>query len=207
VLGDEIPRTVIDTLEIQSVVSKAVVARDSGLWKELAQCYHPDATLTTSWFTGSPADFVTRSQEMKIARHEGESQKHITSNYWIEVSGARAVAECDSILYQRRLINQVEWDFTTWSRKLHLLEKREGKWRIWGQTFIYEKDRMDPARPDQVPAGFYRSMDLSKYPQQIRFHCWRNDMVGFPPAKNICLKGSEREAEVRDEARKWIAGE
>jgi hypothetical protein len=206
-LDDEALRESIAWVQIQSVVSKAIVARDSGFWKELAHCYHPDATLTTSWFSGSPADFVKASQEMKIARHEGESQKHITSNYWIEVSGDRATAECDSILYQRRVINDVELDFTTWSRRLHLLEKRDGTWRIWGQTFIYEKDRMDPARPDQVPEGFYASMDLSGYPKQIRFHCWRNDMVGFPPAKNICLRGSERETDVRNEARKWIAGE
>ena len=204
---DDALRETTDRLQIQYVLSKGVMARDSGLWRELAECYHPDATVTTSWFSGSPAEFVKASQEMKIARHEGETQKHMTSNYWIEVNGTRAVAESDVILYQRRVINQMELDFTTWSRRVQLMEKRDGKWRISGQTFIYEKDRMDPARPDQVPEGFYASLDLAKYPQQIRFHCWRNDMVGFPPARNICLKGSERESEVRSQASRWLAGE
>jgi len=199
-------RAAVDKVEIENVLSRAIVARDSGLWAELADCYHPDATLTTSWFAGSPQEFVTKSQEMKIARQGGESQKHMSSNYWIEVDGNRAVAECDTILYQRRIIESVELDFTTWSRRLQLLEKRSGTWRIWRLTYIYEKDRMDLARPDQMASRLFASMDLSNYPRQIRFHCWRNDMVGFPPSKTICLKGSEKEAEVRTEARRWIAG-
>jgi hypothetical protein len=199
-------RETIEKVRIQNVIVATVVARDSGLWEELADCYHPDATITTSWFSGSPAEFVRGSQDMKIARHEGESQKHMTGNYFVHVNGDRAVAECDLILYQRRLIDGVELDFSTWSRRLHQMEKRGGQWKIQSQTVIYEKDRMDPAYPDKVPAGFYNSMDLSKYPSQIRYHCWRNDVVGFPPPKNICLKGTDREREVREAAKKWIAG-
>jgi SnoaL-like domain len=197
----------IEKFRVQDVIVKAVVARDSGHWEALAECYHPDATIATSWFTGTPAEFVKGSQDMKIARHEGESQKHMTGNYLVDLNGDRAVGECDLILYQRRVVTDVELDFSTWSRRLHLMEKRNREWRIRSQTVIYEKDRMDPAHPDKMPQGFYSSMDLSKYPSQIRYHCWRNDMVGFPPPKNICLKGTDREKEVREAARKWIAGE
>ena len=180
--------------------------RDSGLWTTLADSYHPDAVIATSWFNGSPAEFAEQSAEMKIARHDGESQKHMTANYFIDINGDRAVAECDLILYQRRVIETVELDFTTWSRRLHLMEKRNEDWKIRNQTVIYEKDRMDPAHPHQVPKDFYASLDLSKYPSQIRYHCWRNDMAGFPPPKNICIKGSDREVEVRGEAKRWVEG-
>ena len=205
-LDEAIVQETLEKVRIKDVIAKGIIARDSGLWTQLADCYHPDATLTTSWFTGSPADFVKGSAEMKIARHEGESQKHMTSNYSIDVNGSRAIAECDLILYQRRVIDGVELDFETWSRRLHLLEKRAGEWRIWSQTVIYEKDRMEPAHPAGVPDGFYDSMDLSRYPSQIRYHCWRNDMAGFPPPANICIKGTARESEVRERAQKWFAG-
>jgi hypothetical protein len=204
---DPLTQEVIDKIRVQSCVCKSIIARDLGQWERVADCYHPDAVLITSWFTGSPAAFVKGSQTMKIARHPGESQKHMTSNFWIELGGTRAVSECDVILYQRRLVNQVELDFSTWSRRLDLLEKRQGEWKIWRLNFIYEKDRVDPAKPDPAFDELFSSIDLSGYPPQIRYHCWRNDMVGFPPSKDICLKDSEREKEVRAEAASWLAGE
>ena len=194
----------LDYVRIQNVITRGLVARDAGDWVELADCYHPDATLTTSWFNGSPAEFVQGSQNMKITRHEGESQLHMTGNHHIRIHGSRSIAECDLILYQRRTIEGVELDFATWSKRLHLVEKRSNQWRILQQTVIYEKDRVDPARPDGVPAGFFSRFDFSKYPPQIRFHCWRNDVIGFPPPKNICIKGSDREKDVRRKAETWL---
>ncbi|MGV6873128.1 nuclear transport factor 2 family protein [Pseudochelatococcus sp. B33] len=195
----------IEKVRAQNVVATAIIARDTGLWSDLAECYHPDAVLTMSWFSGSPAEFVKASQEMKISRSDAESQKHMTSNLMVRLNGRRAVSECDLILYQRRLVSGVLLDFTTWSRRIDLLENRDGEWRISHLTMIYEKDRMDAVDPKGFPAAFLSSMELSQYPQQIRFHCWRNDMVGFPPARNICIKGSDRELQVREEARRWLA--
>ena len=111
-----------DKSEIKDVLSIVNYARDAGLWEEWRDYYHPDATLTTSWFSGTRDEFVDAAKKMKIARHPGESQKHTVTNPWVRLSGARAVAEHDLILYQRRFIEGVELDFTTWSRALALLE-------------------------------------------------------------------------------------
>ena len=144
-------RESVDRNEIKDVLSIVNYARDAGLWEAWRDCYHADATLTTSWFSGTRDEFVEAAKQMKIARHPGESQKHTVTNPWVRLSGDRAVGEHDLILYQRRLIDGVELDFTTWSRVLALLEKRDGAWRIWKRTNIYEKDRMDPYKPDEVP--------------------------------------------------------
>ena len=141
----------VDKSEIKDVLSVVNYARDAGLWEEWSACYHPDATLTTSWFSGTRDEFVDAAKKMKIARHPGESQKHTVTNPWVRLKDTRAAAEHDLILYQRRLIDGVELDFTTWSRVLALLEKRDGAWRIWKRTNIYEKDRMDPYKPDELP--------------------------------------------------------
>ena len=150
----------VDKGEIKDVLSVVNYARDAGLWEEWSACYHPDATLTTSWFSGTRDEFVDAAKKMKIARHPGESQKHTVTNPWVRLKDTRAAAEHDLILYQRRLIDGVELDFTTWSRVLALLEKRDGAWRIWKRTNIYEKDRMDPYKPDELPPSFYASIDL-----------------------------------------------
>jgi hypothetical protein len=128
--SDDIGREVIEKVRVQSLVSKSIIARDSGHWEMVAACYHPKATLTTSWFTGTPAEFVEGSRNMKIARHPGESQKHMTSNFAVEVKGTRAVSECDLILYQRRLIEGIEFDLSTWSRRLDLAELVDGEWKM-----------------------------------------------------------------------------
>jgi len=204
--GGDIAEETIEKVRVQHLVQASIIARDSGDWDTVAANYHPRATLTTSWFTGTPAEFVASSKDMKIARHEGESQKHITSNFAIALNGARALSECDLILYQRRLIDGVELDFTTWSRRIDFVERVGADWKIWKATFIYEKDRMDPAKPGDSIKDFVAAIDFSPYPQQIRHHCWRNAKVGFPPSPTICIKGSERETEVRAQARAWLSG-
>ncbi len=196
----------VDKNEIKDVLSVVNYARDAGLWEAWRDCYHEDATLTTSWFSGTRDEFVEAAKKMKVARHPGESQKHTVTNPWVRLAGARAAAEHDLILYQRRFIDGVELDFTTWSRVLALLEKRDGAWRIWKRTNIYEKDRMDPYKPDEVPASFYASIDLAGYPAAIRYHCWRNAKIGHPPAGDIVLQHSAEEAAVRKDAEAWLAG-
>lgn len=201
---DGATRELLDRFRIQNLVSQSIIARDVGDWHVLAENYHPEAVLATSWFTGTPAEFIEKSQEMKIARHPGESQKHLTSNFVVYVNGDRGVSECDVVLFQRRLINDIEFDFSTWSRRIDLVERHGQAWKIWQATFIYEKDRMDPAKPGPNLQDFYDSMDLSPYPAEIRYHCWRNNFAGFPPSYNICIKGSQREKDIRTDASEWL---
>jgi hypothetical protein len=118
----------IDRDEIINLISKSIVTRDSGLWDQLAECYHSKAEFTSSWYKGKPADFFKlAAAKLEAARKEGGEQKHLTSNHWIEIKGDRAIAECDLILFMRRAINGVELDFATWSRRLQLIEKENGE--------------------------------------------------------------------------------
>ena len=95
----------IDRSEIINLVSKSIITRDSGLWEKLAECYHPDAEFTSSWWQGKPADFIkVASKKLEVARQEGGEQKHMTSNHWIEINGDRATAECDLMVPSMTLV-------------------------------------------------------------------------------------------------------
>jgi len=198
-------RDSIDRSEIINVVSKSILTRDSGLWDKLAECYHSEAEFTSSWWQGKPSDFIkVASKKLASAREEGGEQKHITSNHWIELRGDRATAECDLILFMRRAVNGVDLDFATWSRRLHLMARENGEWKIWRRFAIYEKDSVAPVDPT-VPAERYLDVDaMVKYPKAIRYHLWRNEVMGSAPAKNLCIRGTEQEKRVREEARDWI---
>lgn len=197
----------IDRSEIINVISKSILTRDSGWWDELATCYHSRAEFISSWYQGKASDFFkVASKKLEKARQEGGEQKHVTSNHWIKVNGERAVAECDLILFMRRAINGVDLDFATWSRRLQLMEKENGDWKIFRRWVIYERDRMDPIDPTVEPDAYYDSEALAKYGKKIPFHLWRNELLGSPPAKEICLRGTDEEIAAREEAQKWIDG-
>jgi SnoaL-like domain len=197
----------IDRSEIINVVSKSIITRDSGLWDQLAECYHSDAEFNSSWWTGKPSDFIKAAdQKLKASRDEGGEQKHITSNHWIVIDGDRATAECDLILYMRTAVNGVELDFATWSRRLHLMARENGEWKIWRRFAIYEKDRVDSVDPRVDLSEQLRDADFAKYPRQLRHHLWRNAVRGSEPSRNLCIRGTPQESAVREEARKWIEG-
>lgn len=197
----------VDRSEIIDVISKSILTRDSGRWEELASCYHSGAEFISSWYEGKASDFFTvASEKLEKARREGGEHKHVTGNHWIEVNGDRAVAECDLILFMRRAIDGVDLDFATWSRRLQLMARENGDWKIWRRWVIYERDRMDPVDPTVEPARYYDPKALSKYNNKIPFHLWRNELMGSPPAKDICIRGTDEEKTARQEARKWIEG-
>jgi hypothetical protein len=198
----------IDRSEIANLISKSIITRDSGRWDELAECYHSEAEFVSSWWKGSPSDFFkVASQKLEASRQRGGEQKHVTSNHWIEINGDRATAESDLILFMRSPINGVELDFATWSRRLQLLAREKGEWKIFRRWVIYERDRMDPVDPTAPPESYYDRDALSRYPKKLRYHLWRNEVNGSAPEKHICLRGTEEDRAAREEARKWIKGE
>jgi hypothetical protein len=198
----------VDRSEIINVISQSIIARDSGLWDQLAECYHSKAEFESSWWTGKPSDFMKAAdKKLKESRDEGGEQKHIASNHWIVITGDRATAECDLILYTRTAVDGVELDFATWSRRLHLMARENGDWKIWRRFAIYEKDRVDSVDPAVDLSAHIRRADLSDYPKQLRHHLWRNAVRGSAPSRNLCIRGTPQENVVRDEARKWIQGE
>jgi len=199
-------QAVIDKYEIIEVSTISRWCRDSGDWAGLVECFHSDAQVQSSWFTGSPSEFGQRSKEMMAGHHPKDVQRHVVGNPRVALKGQRAVCEYGVILYQYRVIDGYEFDLTTWSVCLDLFEKRDGRWRISKRITIYEKDRMDPHNPVEVPESYFARMDLSRYPAAIRYHCYRNERSGYPPSANLVLKGTPQEETVREEAVEWLAG-
>jgi hypothetical protein len=197
----------IDRSEIIHVVSKSIIARDSGWWDKLAECYHSEAEFTSSWWQGKPGDFVKEAdKKLSTAREKGGEQKHMAANHLVELNGDHAVAECDLILFMRRTIKDVELDFATFSRRIHLMAREKGDWKIFRRFAVYERDRMDPVDPTVAPEQYFDPKAMAKFPKQIRYHLWRNEIHGSGPSENLCIRGTEQEKKVREESRKWIAG-
>jgi hypothetical protein len=196
----------IDRVEIMQVSNTLLSARDDAEWEKLAQCFHADAHVKTSWFDGTAQEFAEAARKMMEGHHETDTQRHTISNQRVTINAHRAVNEYYLMLYQGRTLDGYEFDFVTWSVTLDLFENRNGEWRISKRSNIYEKDRMDPHVPGSVPYSYYQGLDLSRYPSAIRFHCYRNERSSGHPPKNLILKGSPEEKAACQEAADWLAG-
>ncbi len=200
-------RAAADKLEMMETSMFSHFCRDAGDWENLLDCFHPDADITTSWFSGNAHEFIRDSRRMMSGHHAEDSQKHVAGTAWARVGGARGVCEYYLVLHQRRAIDGYDFDFSTWSSVLDLHEHKDGRWRVIKRTMIYEKDRMDPYRPGEVPASYFQAMDLTPYPKALRYHCWRNaKFSGHFPTENLVLENTERARRIREEARQWVKG-
>jgi hypothetical protein len=104
------------------------------------------------------------------------------------------------------VVKGVELDFATWSRRLHLMAKENGDWKIWRRFAIYEKARVDAVDPTVDPEQYFDQQAMSGFPKQVRIHLWQLAVNGSAPTKNLCIRGTEQEKEVREKARQWIEG-
>jgi hypothetical protein len=171
--------------QIASLLIRWGHARDSDDWETLAGCFHDDATIHISWIAGPVKDFITRSRAMATARKAGDHNKHVISGPWIQVNRDRAFSRCHVNLYIRTTIDGYQFDLQSWARFFDLLERRDNVWRIIKRAAVYEKDRMDPVDPRDLPKDFFADMDLSAFPASAKFHCYRQLRSGRSPSTNM----------------------
>ena len=124
-------------------------------------CFHPDATVVVSWFEGSAADFVERTRQAAAARKPEERSAHALGNYDVTVRGDRAILEADMQVLNRDYLDGILFDSICYGRFYDMFERRNGDWRIAKWTCIYDKDRLDPVLPVEVPALFYDALKFS----------------------------------------------
>jgi hypothetical protein len=196
----------IDKYDIIEVSTVSFCCRDTGDWDKLAQCFDPEAPITTSWFKGTAREFAAQSKSMMDGHHSTDTQRHMMANARVTLNGNRAVCEYYLILHQGRTLDGYEFDLQTWSVTLDLFERRDGAWLICKRKMIYEKSRMDPRMPGSVPPSYFEQLDLSRYPAAVKFHCYRNEKSSGHVPKNLILKGSPEEKAARLEAEQWVAG-
>lgn len=196
-------QTMLDEHEIASLLVRWGHARDADDWETLAACFHDEATISISWMSGPVGDFLEGSKAMARARPPGTHVKHVFAGPLILTNGDRAFSRCHVTLFARAFVDGHEFDFESLFRFFDLLERRDGVWRILRRIGVYEKDRMDPVDPRGVPTGFYADMDLSSFPPEMRFLCFRQSKTGVRSVPGIAVY-SPQEAVLRSDCLAWL---
>src|SRR5262245_22879492 len=194
----------IEEAEVCTVRRVWAFSRDQGDWDTLRACFHPDASITVAWYSGSASGFIERSMAMATARRPEEHHKHWLGNMRAEVNGARAVLETDAMVLIREYIDDHLFDYCSWLRFYDLVEKRDSTWRLFKASCIYEKDRLDPVVPGTVPASFSDAIVLGG--AEAGFACMRFRQIkkGRAVPSGIVIAGTRAEDALRDEARNWL---
>lgn len=136
-----------DLMALLTLVTHERQARDLGRWSALERCYTPTATIQTSWFDGTAAEYIEVSK--RVFRQTPSN--HRLGLPVIDVNGARAIVEVPTTIEFRGTFRGVEVDVASHMRMLHRAEKTDGAWRYAVSVAIFDHDTMTPALPTAPP--------------------------------------------------------
>ncbi len=191
----------LDKLAIGEVVQSWALWRDTGNWDGLRRAFHPDGTMTATWFTGGVEDFIAGCQRSWAA---GSRSAHFIGGTVAELNGAKALAESRIILMVRDTVDDVEVDVTCYGRFYDRFVKLDGAWRILQRGVVYEKDRLDPVRP-----GVTLKLDeaiLKRFPEGYRHVAYVQTKRGLKVAPDRPTPRSPELERLYRDARAWLAG-
>jgi hypothetical protein len=147
VLEEEVmPRTAEDLLaeaairDVQLTYCRAADRKDFELYRT---CFHKDAVLDFSFFSGSVDEFMEMAQE-SLGRFTATT--HMTGNQLIRVEGNSAWCEFYTLATHRIAAdeNGPERDYVASVRYVDRMECRSGEWRIARRQCILDWARSDP---------------------------------------------------------------
>jgi len=190
----------LDKLAISEVVQSWALWRDTGNWDGLRRAFHPDGTMTATWFTGGVEDFIAGCQRSWAA---GSRSAHFIGGTVVQLAGAKALAESRLILMVRDMVDDVEVDVTCYGRFHDRFVKAGAAWRILQRGVVYEKDRLDPVRPDAT-----LKLDeevLKRFPEGYRHVAYVQTKRGLKVAPDRPTPRSSELERLTREARAWLA--
>jgi hypothetical protein len=196
------PEAVNERRAINELVQNWAVWRDAGDWVRFRSVWHDDGRMMATWFQGSADEFIAVS---KAGWERGVSILHFLGGNSVDLTGNRAISQTKMTISQRAMVEGVECDVVCTGRFYDFMEKRNGVWGLVLRQPIYEKDRVDPVDPSQVP-----KLDrerLMKFPVGYRHLAYLQEGIGYKVKPDMPgLKGPEVEA-LYAKGQRWLAGE
>jgi hypothetical protein len=188
-----------DQLAISALMQSWALARDTGDWGSLRATAHPGAAMTTTWFDGPFEDFV---ESCEASFSKGSRSQHFLGGTVAEIKGARAIAQTRMSINVRSQLDGVAVDAVCLGRFFDRVEKREGVWRLFKRSVIYEKDRIDPVDPSAKI-----SLDpalLARFPEGYRHLAYVQTRNGARVNPNLPTARGEALEKLLGEAKAWL---
>jgi hypothetical protein len=187
--------------EIAELVNGWAFFRDQGNWDALLSTFHDDGTICISWIDGPFATFVAASK--LAAGNQSLTLKHYIGVPMIDVRGDRATSEVDVTIMLRVKTTAGEVDVISYARFFDLVEKRNGTWKIFRRTGIYERDRAEPVDKATLPDTFFQG--LGAYPAELRFLASTLARFGVSTSPTTVLDKSPEVQKLYEDGAAWLS--
>ena len=195
----------LDQIQICNVRRTWAFSLDLGEWEQLRACFHPNASITVSWYRGPLDGFIDRSKAMVATRKPEEHRKHWLGNMRTEIRRTRAVLETDVLVLIREFIDGSLFDYTSYARFYDLFEKRAGAWRIAEWNCIYDKDRLDPVASVGDADCVQAQAVLEGAESGFAFMKLRQSKRGRTIPESVVIRDTEGEGNLRRRGANWLA--
>jgi len=183
-------QAMIERLTIRETIENWAVWRDAGDWERFATLWHPDGRMMATWFQGSGREFI---EVTKAGWANGVSILHFLGGTSIEVNGSRAVAQTKMTISQRGEVEGTVCDVVCTGRFYDFFAKVDDRWLLLLRQPIYEKDRLDPVKPDARP--ILDAALLAEFPSGYRHLAYMQTRIGYKVKRDMpTLTGAEVEA-------------
>jgi len=199
-----------DRQELFDLVRRERFARDQRRWDVMAECFHPNAWVRTTWYDGIGGQAYVDATRALMG--ESPSRTGVpSSKHWVfpavaEVHGDRATVESPAEIFSRGQIGGVLADTHTFCRFFSRAIRQDGRWRLLTFHLLLEWSELRSAIPGQVPeidldllATLRPSYQWLGYAQALRGVTIDPDLLGDDRWDEL-VAFHEREAA-------WLAGD
>ena len=174
-----------DITAVTQVILLERESRDLGRWTLMRDCFHEDSLVRVSWFTGIGPDFVQGSIDM--ARRKVLA-KHRLGPVLVRLAGDRAVASLSGIIDIPAQLFGVDLMLSSHARFLYRVERRAGRWRVFGFDAIYMRDEFTTPIPGTALP--ITAADLARFRPSYRMLSYLLTTQGY--TVNPDLPGEDR---------------
>jgi hypothetical protein len=143
----------VDRQALFDLVKRERFSRDQRRFAEMAECFHENAWVRTTWYDGVGGQAYVESTRELLGDRNTQlfSGKHWVFPASARVEGDRALVESPAKIFLRRELGGVEVDIHAYCRFFSRAVRQEGHWKLLSFHVLFEWDELRPVMPGQVP--------------------------------------------------------
>ncbi|MEN4908789.1 nuclear transport factor 2 family protein [Rahnella bonaserana] len=172
--------------------------RDLGEWEQLRNLFHADGTIEITWYEGLASGFVDGSMRMGASDLR---TKHMIGAPVVTFNdrGDKAILETNAMIIAENVKLNIGCECH--NRFYDLAEKRDGVWKLFHRQSVYDMGTFTfPLGPVDIDSSI-----AAKYPREYAALAYLLEQSGFPLGRVFATRGSELEAKMKVDAKKWLA--
>lgn len=135
----------IDREDLFDLVRRERFARDQRRFDVMADCFHRDAYVRTSWYEGHGG--VAYVEATRSFMNKAGNGKHWVFPAFAELAGDRATVESPAMIFSRVILDRAEADLHVFCRFFSRAVRVGDGWKLMSFHVFFERDVLKPVNP------------------------------------------------------------